>query len=219
MMDEQKVSIVLVDDHKVLRDGLKALLEVEGTMVVVGEAGTGEEAIQITIDLEPDIVVMDIGLPDMSGLEATRLIQEKNLKSRIIILSMHIKKEFVMQAIEAGCSGYVPKSSAHISILQAIQTVMSGEQFLHPKAATALVESITTEKTSRQKLELLSERELDVLRLTAMGFTSREVGEKLIISPKTVETYRQRVVNKLALPHRSDLVKFALQAGLLDEFE
>lgn len=219
MSDKQKVSIILVDDHKILRDGLKALMELEDNLTVVGETGLGKEAIKIISVQEPDIVVMDIGLPDMSGLEVIRILSEKQIKSRVIVLSMYTKREFVMQAIEAGCAGYVPKSSAHTNILDAIRTVMNGEQFLHPTAATALVESITTEKTVKQKLELLSERELEVLRLTAMGFTSREIGEKLIVSPKTAETYRQRVAGKLDLTHRPDLIKFALQAGLLDNFE
>lgn len=219
MSDKQKVSVILVDDHKILRDGLKALMELEDNLTVVGETGLGKEAIKIISVQEPDIVVMDIGLPDMSGLEVIRILSEKQIKSRVIVLSMYTKREFVMQAIEAGCAGYVPKSSAHTNILDAIRTVMNGEQFLHPTAATALVESITTEKTVKQKLELLSERELEVLRLTAMGFTSREIGEKLIVSPKTAETYRQRVAGKLDLTHRPDLIKFALQAGLLDNFE
>lgn len=219
MSDKQKVSVILVDDHKILRDGLKALMELEDNLTVVGETGLGKEAIKIISVQEPDIAVMDIGLPDMSGLEVIRILSEKQIKSRVIVLSMYTKREFVMQAIEAGCAGYVPKSSAHTNILDAIRTVMNGEQFLHPTAATALVESITTEKTVKQKLELLSERELEVLRLTAMGFTSREIGEKLIVSPKTAETYRQRVAGKLDLTHRPDLIKFALQAGLLDNFE
>ena len=219
MIDNKKISVILVDGHKILRDGLKALLDIEDGLAVVGEAGTGRDAIRIITEQEPDIVVIDIGLPDMSGLEAIRIIKEKKLKSRIIVLSMHTKRDFVMQAIQAGCSGYVPKSSAHTSILEAIRTVMSGEQFLHPKAATALAATITADKTIEERLKLLSDRELEVLRLTAMGFKSREIGEKLIVSPKTVETYRQRVVGKLDLPHRSDLIKFALQAGLLEEFE
>ena len=218
-MDEKKISIILVDDHKVLRDGLRALLELDEKMVVVGEAGTGEKAIQIANELNADIIVMDLGLPDMSGLDAIRAIRKKNLKSRIIVLSMHIKREFVLKAIEEGCSGYVPKSSAHTSLLEAIHVVMGGERFLHPKAATALVESITLEQTVMQKLKTLSKREQDVLRLTAMGYTSREIGGNLFISPKTAETYRQRAMEKLDLQRRSELVKFALQAGLLKDFE
>lgn len=218
-MDEKKISIILVDDHKVLRDGLKALLELDETMLVVAEADTGEEAIQISIELVPDIIVMDIGLPDMSGLDAIQTIRKRNLKSRIIVLSMYTKREFVLRAIKEGCAGYVPKSSAHTSLLDAIHVVMGGERYLHPKAATALVESITLEQTVMQKLKILSKRERDVVRLVAMGFTSREIGEDLFISPKTAETYRQRAMEKLELDSRSDLVRFALQAGLLKDFE
>lgn len=213
------ISILLVDDHKVLRDGLRALLESEPDLSVVAEAGNGRDAIRLAQELSPDIIVMDLGLPDISGLEAIHLVREANVKSRIIVLSMYIRREFVRPAIEAGCDGYVPKSSTHTSLLEAIRVVLTGERYLHPKAATALVESVTAQQTETELFLQLSEREQDVLRLTALGFTSREIGEKLIISSKTVETYRQRAMDKLHLNHRSDLVKFALRAGVLEDFE
>jgi two-component system response regulator NreC len=213
------ITILLVDDHKVLRDGLRALLESESDLTVVAEAGNGRDAIRLTQELQPDIIVMDLGLPDISGLETIRLLREQNIKSRIIVLSMYIRREFVMPAIEAGCDGYVPKSSTHTSLLEAIRVVLTGERYLHPKAATALVESVMAKETEADLYQQLSEREQDVLRLTALGFSSREIGEKLIISPKTVETYRQRAMDKLHLNHRSDLVKFALRAGILDDFD
>ena len=132
------------------------------------------------------------------------------------MLSMHTKRDFVVEAIEAGCDGYVPKSSAHTSLLQAIGVVLSGERYLHPKAATALMDSLTGDQTAAEQFAELSDREQEVLRLTAMGYTSREIAEKLVISSKTVETYRQRAMEKLDLEHRSDLIRFALRAGLLD---
>lgn len=214
-MTSRKIAILLVDDHKVLRDGLRSLLESEADMEVVGEAGTGEQAIQLTASLCPDVIVMDLGLPDMSGLEAIRAIRKDNSTSRIVVLSMHSRREFVVPAIEAGSDGYVPKSSTHTSLLQAIRVVLKGERYLHPIAATAVVESLTGQQSEAQKFELLSDREQEVLRLTAMGYSSREVGDQLMISPKTVETYRQRAMEKLGLAHRSDLIKFALRAGIL----
>jgi DNA-binding NarL/FixJ family response regulator len=213
------ITILLVDDHKVLRDGLRALLESEPDLTVVAEAGNGRDAVRLAQEQRPDIVVMDLDLPDISGLETIRLIREQDIKSRIVVLSMYIRREFVMPAIEAGCDGYVPKSSTHTSLLEAIRVVLTGERYLHPKAATALVESVTAKETEADLYQQLSEREQEVLRLTALGFTSREIGEKLIISPKTADTYRQRAMDKLHLNHRSDLVKFALRAGILDDFD
>ena len=216
-MSPNKITILLVDDHKMLRDGLKALLESEEDMQVIGEADTGEQAIRLGVELEPDIIVMDLGLPDMNGVSAIRAIREENRKSQIIVLSMYAHKEVVMQSIEAGCAGYVPKSSAHTDLLEAIHTVLEGKRFLHPTAATALVESITTDQPLEGKFESLSKREQEVLQLTAKGFNSREIGEQLYLSAKTIETYRQRAMQKLNLQHRSDLVDFALKIGLLNE--
>lgn len=217
-MNTNKTRILLADDHKMLRDGLRALLESEADLVVVAEAGTAAQAIELTRTLMPDVVVMDLGLPDMSGLEAIRAIRKENQQSRIVVLSMYTRREFVVPAIEAGCDGYVPKSSTHTSLLRAIRVVLSGERYLHPTAATAVVESLTGQQSEAEQFETLSEREQDVLRLTAMGYSSREIGEKLIISPKTVETYRQRAMEKLNLQHRSDLIKFAVRAGILYDF-
>ena len=218
-MPETTISILLVDDHKVLRDGLRALLESEPDLQVVGNAGTGAEAIAAARALQPDVIVMDLGLPDMSGLEAIRLIRQENGRSKIIVLSMYSSGDFVRPAIEAGCDGYIPKSSTHTSLLQAIRVVLTGQNFLHPKAATSLMETFTDKSSEPAQFEALSEREQEVLQLTAMGYTSREIGEKLFISPKTVETYRQRAMEKLELGHRSDLIKFALRAGILDKYK
>jgi two-component system, NarL family, response regulator NreC len=216
-MSPNKITILLVDDHQMLREGLRALLDSEDDMQVISEADTGAQAIQLGIELKPDIIVMDLGLPDMNGVTAIRAIREQNRKSQIIVLSMYANKAVVMQSIEAGCAGYVPKSSAHTDLLEAIHTVLSGKRFLHPMAATALVESITADQPLEEKFESLSKREQEVLRLTAWGFNSREIGEKLFLSAKTVETYRQRAMLKLGLQHRSDLVEFALKIKMLND--
>lgn len=218
-MSEGTVSILLVDDHKVLRDGLRALLESESDLSVIGDVGTGEEAIAEARLLTPDIIIMDLGLPDISGLDAIRAIRQANIRSKIIVLSMYSRGEFVRPAVEAGCDGYIPKSSTHTSLLQAIRVVLTGERYLHPKAATALMETFADKPSEPALFEALSEREQEVLQLSAMGYTSREIGEKLFISPKTADTYRQRAMEKLALEHRSDLIKFALRAGILDEYK
>ncbi len=218
-MPTKPVRILLVDDHKVLRDGLRSLLESEDDLVVIAEAGTGQEAIALTQEHQPDVIVMDLGLPDMSGLEVIRTIRESNKESRIVVLSMYSRREFVVPAIEAGCDGYVPKSTTHTSLLEAIRVVLRGERFLHPTVATVLMESISNKQSDAEKFAALSEREQDVLRLSVLGFTSREIGEQLFISPKTADTYRQRAMEKLELNHRSDLIKFALRAGILDDYK
>jgi two-component system, NarL family, response regulator NreC len=212
------VTILLVDDHVVLRDGLRVLLDDEPGLQVVGEAGTGAEALRLAAELQPDIIVMDLGLPDMSGVDVIREIRSRDQTTRIIVLSMYTRREFVVPAVEAGCDGYIPKSSTHTDLLAAIPVVLRGERYLHPKAATALVRSFTGKLSEGEQFAALSEREQSVLQLTAMGFTSREIGEKLIISPKTVDTYRQRAMEKLGLSHRSDLIQFALRAGILDDY-
>ena len=211
--------ILLVDDHQILREGLRALLETEGDLAVVAEAGTGQAAIDLAAEHKPEIVVIDLGLPDMSGFEAIRRIRLAHDAVRIVILSMHTEREFVLQAVALGCEAYVPKSTAHLSLLQAIRAVQGGERFLHPQLASTLMESLTHARTEAEQFQALSEREQAVLRLTAQGYIGREIAEQLMLSPKTVETYRQRAFDKLGLEHRSDLIRFALRAGILDEFK
>jgi two-component system response regulator NreC len=213
------VRILLVDDHEVLREGLRALLESEADLVVVGAAGTGAEAAALAQRLTPDLVVLDLGLPDMSGLDVIRLLRQQHPSPRIVVLSMYSQREFVMPAVEAGCDGYVPKSATHTSLLQAIRTVLGGERYLHPTAATVLMGSMQADTSEIAQFAALSEREQDVIRQTAQGFTSREIADQLVISAKTVETYRQRAMEKLGIERRSDLIKFAVRAGLLDDFK
>jgi two-component system response regulator NreC len=213
---DTKIRILLADDHKVLRDGLRALLEGENDMQVIAEAGTVDEAIQAASTCQPEVIVMDLGMPGGSGLDAIRQIRIQGLPVKIVVLSMHSGREMVMQVLQAGSDGYVPKSSAHTDLIQAIRTVHRGQRFLHPEATTALVDELLDKQEESRMIGLLSERERDVLKLTAMGFTSREIGEQLALSPKTVDTYRERAMMKLNLDHRTDIIRFALRAGLLD---
>ncbi len=216
-MNAQPLRIVLVDDHQILRDGIRALLEGEPGVRVVAECGTGAEALDLVTREVPDLVVLDLSLPDVSGLDVLRRLQETHPTVRVIVLSMHTQREFVLQAIAGGCAAYVPKSTAHTSLVEAIQAVRRGERFLHPRVAAVLIESFGGDMSEIQQFQALSERERDVLQQTAWGFNSREIGEKLALSPKTVETYRQRAMEKLGLEHRADLVRFALRAGILGE--
>lgn len=217
-MSADKIRVMLVDDHHVLRDGLRLLLESAPDMEVVGEAETGTSALKLIPELMPDIVVMDLSLPDISGIEVTRTIRNQVPGVRIVVLSMHILKDFVLNAIEAGADAYVPKSSTHESLLDAIRAIFNGERYLHPLAARILIDSYREEQNPEETLFFeLTDREQDVFRLSAQGFSSREIGEKLIISPKTVDTYRQRAYEKLGIKHRSELVRLALKLGLLDD--
>jgi two-component system response regulator NreC len=216
-MTHSPIRVLITDDHKVLREGLRLLLNNEPDLTVVAEAADGQQAIEIAGDVQPDVIVMDIGMEGMNGLEAIKILREQQPQVRIVVLSMHKGREMVMQAIEAGCDGYVPKSAAHINLVNAIRTVYAGQRFLDPTAATAVLNTLVEKEQENQLLTILSDRELEVLRFTALGYTSREIGLQLSLSPKTIDTYRQRAMEKLNLSHRAELVQFALRAGLLND--
>lgn len=216
-MTDGVIRILLVDDHAVLRAGLRALLEAEPGLEVVGEAGTGEEGVADAQRLTPHVVVMDLSMPGVGGLEATRRIAALQQDTRVLVLTMHGEEEHLLPVLEAGGSGYVSKRSADEELIEAIRTVARGEVFLYPNAAKLLLQGFRgkTERGEEDPLRKLTERELEVLGYTAEGFSSAEIGKKLFISPKTVDTYRSRIMEKLGLHHRSELVRFALQQGLL----
>jgi two-component system, NarL family, response regulator NreC len=211
------VRILLVDDHAVLRAGLRALLEAEPGFQVVGEAGTGEDGVRMTSGTRPDVVVMDLSMPGMGGLEAVRQIAALGQGTRVLVLTMHGEEEHLLPVLEAGGSGYVSKSSADEELIEAIHTVARGDVFLYPSGAKLLLRGLKqkTEPGEEDPLERLTDREREVLGYTVEGFSSSEIGKKLFISPKTVDTYRARIMEKLGLRHRSELVRFALQKGLL----
>jgi DNA-binding NarL/FixJ family response regulator len=213
----EKIRILLADDHAVLRAGLRALLEAEKEFEVVGEASTGEEAVQRARLLRPDVVVMDLSMPGMGGLEATRQITALEQGTRVLVLTVHAEEEYLLPVLEAGGSGYVRKTSADEDLIEAIHTVARNEVFLYPSAAKLLLQGYRASEASAEidPAEPLSEREREVLTLTAEGYSSSEIGKKLFLSPKTVDTYRSRIMQKLGLTHRSELVRFALKAGLL----
>jgi two-component system response regulator NreC len=215
-MTDPVIRIVLVDDHQMLRDGLRLLLNSELNLRVVGEAANGSDGLSVIKATRPDLIILDLGLPDMGGLAVIEHIQALDFSVRIIVLSMHTNPQLVSQAMKSGAEGYIPKSSAHTSLLDAVQVVMRGEHYLHPKAATALLTATHDESRYQQQLASLSEREIEVVRMVALGYTSREIGETLFLSPKTVDTYRQRAMEKLEFERRADLVRFAIQTGLLD---
>lgn len=211
------IRILLVDDHAVLRAGLRALLNAEPDIRVIGEAATGEEAIEAVERMKPDVVVMDLSMPGMGGLEATRRISALATGTKVLVLTVHAEEEYLLPVLEAGGSGYVTKTSADQDLTHAIRTVARDQVFLYPHATKMLLQRYRKSDAEKEKnpLEQLSQREREVLSYTAEGYSSTEIGERLFISPKTVDTYRARIMEKLGLSHRSELVRFALQTGLL----
>ncbi|MDX1661086.1 MAG: response regulator transcription factor [Gemmatimonadota bacterium] len=213
------ISVILADDHVVLRAGLRALLDAEPGMEVVAEASTGDEAVDLVREHQPTVVVMDLSMPGSGGLEATRRIVALELPTKVLVLTMHAEEEYLVPVLEAGASGYLNKTAADTSLIEAIRVVSRGEVFLPPQATRLLLKEYKAagESETHDPLHELSPREQEVLALTAEGYSSKEIGEKLFISPKTVDTYRSRIMEKLKLNHRSELVRFALRAGLLKE--
>jgi DNA-binding NarL/FixJ family response regulator len=217
-MSVQTISVLLADDHGIVRAGLRALLDAQQDINVVGEASSGDEAVELAQKLEPDIIIMDISMPG-GGLEATRKIAKLELPTKILILTIHAEERYLLPVLEAGGSGYVRKASLHTDLIDAIRTVFRGEVFLEPAATRMLLQGYLDRANDGIELDpgkLLSEREREVLKLTAEGFTAQEIGDQLFLSPKTVETYRHRIMHKLGFSHRSELVRYALRAGLLD---
>ena len=215
-----EIRVLLADDHAVVRAGLKAVLGAAKDIVVIGEARNGREAVDATLRLNPDVVVMDLSMGDMDGAEATRELKSRQSSARILILTMHAEDEYLIPVLEAGASGYLVKNAADRDLVDAVRTVAHGGQYLQAAAARTLAKELKRREEhagERNQFNLLSDRERDIVRLIASGYSSPEIGEQLNISPKTVDTYKQRVGEKIGLTHRADYVKFALKLGLLNE--
>jgi len=210
--DHGPIRIMLVDDHAVLRSGLRLLLEREEGLEPVGEAGTAEDAIRALPRLRPDVVVLDIEMPGMGGLEGAGKIRERAPDARILFLSMHDQARDVRQAFDAGADGYLLKSAADEDLVRAVRAVAGGERYVHPSLGAVLAAP-----ASSGPLGELTSREREVLRLLALGHTNQEIAESLIVSVRTVESHRAHVMTKLRVTTRAGLVRAALDAGLLDE--
>ena len=207
-----------MDDHRVMRAGLKALLESTGRVDVVGEASSGEEAVERVRALEPDIVVMDLAMPGMGGVQATRRIRDLGVESRVLVLTIHEEDEFLIPAMNAGAAGFLTKTAADTELIGAIEALMHGHSYLPLRAASLLDARARSKGASKEAgLEGLSERERTVIGLYAKGYTATEAGRKAFLSPKTVEGYISRAKTKLGLKSRRDIVRFALKTGLLRE--
>ncbi len=210
------VRVVIADDEALFRSGLRLILDAQPDMEVVGEAGDGQETVRQAALLRPDVIVMDIAMPGGGGLQATRAIRAQGLRSKVLILTMHAEEQYLLPVIEAGGSGYVLKTGADSELIEAIRIVHRDEVFLYPSAAKLLLgKYLERADAGDAAYDGLTPREREVLRLTAEGYTGQEIAERLVLSPKTVDTYRQRVMEKLNLHHRSELVKYALRKGLL----
>lgn len=219
-MKDGVITVILVDDHAVVRAGLKAVLGSAKDIQVIGEGSNGKDAVSLASRLDPDVIVMDLSMAEMDGAEATRELVAKKTRGRVLILTMHAEDSYLIPLLEAGASGYLVKSAADRELVDAVRAVAKGDVYMQPSAARALASNIQRKAEhadERTKYEKLTEREQDVLRLVARGFSAPEIGEKLFISPKTVDTYKQRINEKLSLTHRSDYVDFALKLGLMTE--
>lgn len=219
----KKTGILLVDDHAVLRGGLKALLNCQPDMEVVGEAGDGREAIVQVRQTSPDIVLMDIGMPGINGLDATRLVKQANLEVKVLILSMYDDESYLRKALQTGASGYVLKNAADVELLSAIRAVQRGEIYIYPSLTKVLIDDLMGKETGGRGnerndiAENLSPREEEVLRLVARGYTNQQIADQLVLSVKTVETYKARIMEKLKIKGRAQLVRYALEKGLLSD--
>lgn len=211
-----KIRVLLADDHAVLRAGIRALLDMEPDIEVVGEAGDGHQAVARVRELKPDIVLMDIGMPGLDGLAATRQIKEAHPQTRILILTQHENKEYVLPALKIGASGYVLKRAEGNELLTAIRAVHAGGTFLDPVIAGVLADDARRDPGApADPFNALTEREREVLILLAQGKTYRQIAEMLFISAKTVDFHRANILRKLNLASRADLTKYAVQRGLI----
>jgi len=209
-----KIRILVVDDHAIMRDGIRALLGLHNDIEIVGEASEGTEAIEEAEELAPDVIVMDIAMPRMDGLEATRRIKKKNPTVKVLVLTQYDNKEYILAAIKAGVAGYVPKKALGAELVSAIRTVHQGESYLYPSAAAAVIKDYL-KRAEEEPYDRLTAREREILKLVAEGCTSREIADMLFISLKTVLAHRTKIMGKLDLHNYAELIKYAMRKGLL----
>lgn len=216
MADE--IRLVLVDDHEVIRSGLRMLLESQPDIKIVGEASSGGEALDLAEQSHPDVIVMDISLPDISGIEATKMVKAKYPEIAVVALTIHEDEQYFFEMLQAGASGYVPKRAAPDDLITAIRSAAVDEIYVYPTLAKSLVSDYLTRSISEKEsnsLELLTPRESEVLALLAEGYTNVQIAEELVISKHTVARHRENLMRKLGLHSRGELVKYAIRKGLI----
>ncbi len=210
-----RIKILLVEDHVVVRQGTRQLLEHELDLEVIGEAGDGEEAVRLTTQLKPDVVVMDVALPKMSGIEATREIKKRLPSVTVLVLTGYDNDEYIFSLLEIGAAGYLLKDTSGDELIKAIRAVYSGEPVLHPVVIRKLLGRSLSQRGPTEPSEPLSEREMEVLRLAAKGFTNKEIGDALFISVRTVQAHMRSIFNKLGVGSRSEAMVYGLKKGWL----
>lgn len=217
----QRKNIVIVDDHPLFREGLKSIIGRNTAYSVVGEAKNGREGLRIALKLKPDLVLIDISLPDKSGIQLTREIRDQLPETRVLIISMHSKIDYIAEAFQAGATGYVVKESASNGLLKALEAVIGGDYFLDSSLSHAVVESLLNIPIKEARIRddeygSLTPREQEIMRLLAEGLSAKEIAAKLFISPKTVENHRSNIMNKLGLHSAIELIRYAARLGLID---
>lgn len=216
-----KSTILIVDDHPLIREGLKSIMKAAAGYEVIGQAGNADEALRLVNSCKPDLVLLDLGLPDKSGLELSREIRTVSPSTRIMIVSMHSKVDYIVKAFQSGATGYMTKESASERLLQGIELVLSGEYFMDSAVSQSVVKKLmhTPEKEIKitdASYETLTQREQEIMVLLAEGYSAKEAAAKLCISPKTVENHRTNIMNKLGLHSSLELVRYAARLGLID---
>jgi two-component system response regulator NreC len=212
------IKVLLAEDHTIVRKGILSILSAENEIEVIGEAENGREAVQMVEKLHPDVVVMDISMPILNGLEATRQIKKRFPKMKILILSMHTAEDYVFEILDAGAAGYILKKDAPSELISAIQAAERGDKYLSPSISHVVVNGYLSERKSKPKKEkkdILTSREKEVLQLIAEGHTNRQIAEKLYISIKTVETHRTHIMDKLDIHTAAELTQYALRKGII----
>jgi two-component system response regulator NreC len=214
-----KIRVLLADDHTILRAGLKIMLNIQPDIEVIGEASDGKQAIAEAQRLAPDVILMDITMPECNGIEATRQVKRLLPETRVLVLTMHENEEYLFQVLRAGASGYILKEAADTELISAIRSVYAGRFYLSPSAQSLMIgDYLLRVRTGeeRDSYSALTEREREILKLVAEGYTNNQIAEQLFISPKTVDTHRTHIMDKLNLHSRAELVKYAMRRGLLE---
>ena len=218
MTEDGKIRVLIVDDHAVLRSGLHLLLDAQSDIEVVGEAGDVKEAVFETRDKQPDVVLMDVVMPGQTGIEGVPLVLKEAPEAKVLVLSMQDDPRYVHEAFAAGAAGYILKEAVDAEVVGAIQRVAAGDHYVHPALGARLV-AADAEAKAREEADPLSDREREVMRLLALGHTNQEIAKMLYISVRTAETHRAHIMQKLRLQTRAELVRYALEQGLLEERE
>ena len=210
-------TIILADDHPIVRRGLRSVLEAEKNFSLIGEAGDGLEAVRMVENLQPDILITDMMMPGLTGLEVTRQVRHRVPKTKIIILSMHASESYVLEALRNGANGYVLKDTVSEELVEAIRDVIVGRRYLSSQLSERAIETyiLKAESTPEDSYDSLTTREREVLKLAAEGSTNNEIAERLFISPRTAETHRANLMKKLALSNHTELIRYAIRRGVL----